>query len=124
LQKYLDLDELVEVFSKEKGYAKVRRGETCFWKWIRVEEVRLDNSAPEHEAVVLLRDLRRPECLFGWRAPAVEPDVFENDLYVHCSVKDAAETHAMVVSVNLEEDLTLMYALRSKTCTPGQITWF
>lgn len=50
----------------------------CTWKGIEVEEVRLDLSASEHEVVVLLRDFRRPECLFGWRAHSVEPGGLEN----------------------------------------------
>ena len=37
---------------------------------------------------MLLRDLKRPECLFEWRASAVEPGVFENGWYKN--MKDAA----------------------------------
>lgn len=119
----MDLDAPVEVFSKDKGYVNVRRGELCIWKGIGVEEVRLDTSALEHEVVVLLRDLKRPECLFGWRAPAVEPGVFENDLYVHRTLQNAAEIHAMIISVNLEEDLHLTSFPRRRACVPGRITW-
>ena len=72
---------------------------------------------------MLLRDLKRPKCLFGWRAPAVEPWVFENDLWVHWSVKDAAESHATDVWVNLEEDLHLTSFLRRRACSPGSIAW-
>ena len=94
------------------------------WKGIGVEKTYLDASAPEHEVVVLLRDLSRPECLFGWRAPAVEPGVFENDLYVYRSVKDAAESHAAVVSVNLQEDFDITDFVRRRPCTPGAVNWF
>lgn len=39
-----------------------------------VEEVRLETSSTGPNMIsVLYRDLRRPECLFGWRREAVEP---------------------------------------------------
>ena len=94
------------------------------WKGIVVEEIRLDISVPGHEVVVLLRDLERPGCLFGWRAEAVEPGVFEADLYLYRTVKDAAEGHAMVVSVNLEEDLDITRFPKRRACSPGSIAWF
>ena len=125
LRRLLDLDAPVEVWSKEQGYAKVRRGELCIWKGIGVEEVRLDTSGPEHEAVVLLRELKRPECLFGWRAPTVEPSFFEEEQIrsAHRSIKDAAEIHAMVMSANLEEDLCLTNFPQGRACSPGEISW-
>jgi hypothetical protein len=46
--------------------------------------------------VILLRDLKRPECLFGRRAPTVEPTVDHMD----------PQFWATVVWANLEEDLT------------------
>ena len=118
------MDTLVETWSREKGYSKVSKGELCTWRGLEVEEVRLDTSIPEHEAVVLLRDLKRPECLFGWRAEAVEPGVFENNLYLYEAVKDAAESHAMVVSVNLEGDLDITRFPKRRACSPGSIAWF
>jgi hypothetical protein len=39
---------------------------------IRVEEVRLDTSEPEHKVVILFRDLDHPECLFGFDMEAIE----------------------------------------------------
>ena len=56
--------------------------------------------------VVLLRDLTRPECLFRWSAPAVDPqhDKFFEPAPRYC-LKEAAEIHAMIVAVNLEKDL-------------------
>jgi hypothetical protein len=39
-----------------------------------VEEVRLEDTSNEGMVVVLYRDLRRPECLFGWRMGAIEPE--------------------------------------------------
>jgi hypothetical protein len=40
-----------------------------------VVEVRLEDSSLEGVVVVVLyRDLHRPECLFGWRMEAMEPE--------------------------------------------------
>jgi hypothetical protein len=39
-----------------------------------VEEVRLEGHSGEGMVAVLYRDLRRPECLFGWRMGAMEPE--------------------------------------------------
>ena len=89
-----------------------------------MEEVRFNASAPEHEAVVLLRDLKRPECLFAWRTPAVEPGAFEEDWAWSSRVKDAAEIYAEIVSVNLEEDLVSTNFPRRRACSPGAVTWF
>lgn len=125
LRRLLDLDEpVVEVWSKEEGYARLKKGEVHTWKGIAVEEVRLDTSVPEHETVVLLRDLRRPQCLFGWRAPALEPGAFGEDWTWGSRVKDAAESYAMIISINLEEDLSLTNFPRRRACSPSTITWF
>ena len=68
--------------------------------------VRLDASGPEHEVVVLLRDLTRPEYLFGWSTPAVDPQHHKFfELAPRYCLKEAAEIHAMIVAVNLEKDL-------------------
>ena len=39
---------------------------------IRVEDVRLDASEPDHKVVILLRNLDRHECVFGFDMEAVE----------------------------------------------------
>ena len=44
-----------------------------FWRHVEIEEIRLDTSGPKSEAVVLMRDLMRRECLFGWRRSASWP---------------------------------------------------
>jgi hypothetical protein len=67
-----------------------------------VESIRLNVSGPEHEVVVLLRDLTRPECLFGWRAPVVAPEDGESfEPAPHYGLHNAAEMPAMIVAVNL-----------------------
>ena len=42
------------------------------WDHIEAEEVTLDTSGPEHEIVILLRDLARPRSLFEHQIEAVE----------------------------------------------------
>lgn len=122
LRRLLDPDLMVSV-QDANGLRRVTRGKVSYlYQVIKIEEIRLDTSAPEHEVVVLLRDLERPECLFGWRAPAVEPGIFENFWYKN--IKDAAESHALVVSVNLEEEvLAIGYGL-PKNCSTEVINWF
>ena len=81
---------------------------------VRVESVELDISGKEHEVVILLRDPKRPDCLFGWRAPTIESDT------------DFAypESWATVVWANLEEYiLAIGYGL-PRNCSNGGINWF
>ncbi|QIN79270.1 hypothetical protein GBA65_12915 [Rubrobacter marinus] len=90
-----------------------------------VESVELDVSGEEHEVVILVRDLMRPGCLFGWRTPAEEPDVgFEYELHMAGTVKGAAESRATVVWVNLEEDLMAVGYGLPKSCSTEGINWF
>jgi hypothetical protein len=43
---------------------------------VEVEEIRLDESGPGHEIVVLFRIFARPRCLFEYRMETLEtPDV-------------------------------------------------
>ena len=75
--------------------------------------------------VILLRDLKRPECLFGWRLPAVEPGVFENDdLFIYEIVKDAAETHALITRSGLEGSLLAIGHGLRRECSSEGISWF
>ena len=81
---------------------------------VRVESVELDVSRREHEVVILLRDLNRPGCLFGWRTPAIEPQADPMD----------PELWTTVVWANLEEDLQAIGYGLPRSCSPGVITWF
>jgi hypothetical protein len=105
-----------------KPYRSVHHGRE---QHVVVESVRLDASGPDHEIVVLLRDLTRPECQFGWRATAVAP---EHDEFFEPTprygLKDAAENHAMIVAVNLEEDLLAIGYGLPKDCSSSGINWF
>ena len=89
-----------------------------------VDEVSLDTSEPEHEIVILFRDLYRPECRFGYRAPALEePEILDEATSPYFNFTDAAECHATVVWANFEEEiLAIDYGL-PETCIPDEITW-
>ncbi len=66
---------------------------------ITVEEVRLETSStPPSMIVILYRDLKRPECLFGWRREAVEPTRPEEEPFII-----GPGIHATIVSANFEE---------------------
>jgi hypothetical protein len=49
-----------------------RREDGGLGEKIRVEEVWLDTSEPDHKVVILFRDLDRPECPFGFDMEAIE----------------------------------------------------
>ena len=104
LRSNLDPDAMVSRELPGRDWECVRRREAnCSW---RRAEIELDTSRPEDEVVVLLRDLARPECLFGWRAPAV--DLHDSEVLEPApryGLKDAAEIHATIFAVNLEEDV-------------------
>lgn len=71
---------------------------------VRVESVELDESKPEHEVVVTLRDTRQSERLLEWRMEAVESDVLDRLTSTHL-LQNAAEIHATIVWANFEESL-------------------
>ena len=118
----LFLTEFQKLLDSAKPYRSLHHGRE---QHAVVESVRLDASGPEHEVVVLLRDLTRPECLLGRRAPAVAPedDKFFEPLPQY-GLKDAAEIHAMVAAVNLEEDLLATGYGLPKDCSSSIVTWF
>jgi hypothetical protein len=91
---------------------------------VRVQDIRLDTTGPEHEVVFLFRDLGRPECLFGYRVPALEDaGVLNARTSPYSHWKDAAQSYAEVLFFNLEEELyALGYGLPGK-CSPDSVTW-
>ncbi len=99
------------LLDRDKPYRSVHGGkEQC----VRVESVELDVSGQEHEVVIMMRDLKRPECLFGRRVPAVEPDT---DLMY-------PESWATVVWANLEGDLQAIGYGLPRDCSADGINWF
>ena len=59
----LDLDGRAKTLDRESTRSR-----------IVVEDVRLEGSSGEGMVVVLYRDHRRPECLFGWRMETMEAE--------------------------------------------------
>lgn len=94
-------------------------------KGLRVEEVRLEDSGGGDKVVILFRDLGRPECLFGFEAPSVEPDQLGPDGTPrnYYTLEDAALSHATVVRVNFEEEIHAAGYGLPKECTPDGINW-
>ena len=75
-----------------------------------VEEVRLEGPSGEGMVAVLYRDLRRPECLFGWRMEAMKPE-YEPDIW------------ATIVCANfLEHVIGTPHGLPAE-CSGEGITW-
>ncbi len=91
---------------------------------VRVESVDLDVSGEDHEIVILMRDLKRPECVFGRRQPAVEPGDFEETLRHFDSLRDAAEICVTISWAGIEGDIQAIGYGLPKECTPGVINWF
>lgn len=121
LRRKLDPDSWESYAKKPEGWVRVNARETNeFWRRVEIQEIRLDDSGPRSEAVVLMRDRTRPECLFGWRAPAWPGMSDQTDPNV--SLKDAAIMDATVVWANLDEDVLAIGF--PKHCSPSGVTWF
>jgi hypothetical protein len=98
---------------------------------IRVEDIRLDTSAPEHMLEILFRDDARPRCLFGWRFPATEadseapegvehPDPWEKGL----RGPEQAEVWAgTIILTNFEEHIEAAGLGLPSECESEGITW-
>jgi hypothetical protein len=82
---------------------------------IRVEDVRLDTSEPDHKVVILLRNLDRPECVFWFDMEAVE---WHEPGYDSHSLD--TDTWVTIVSANFRERI-ISQAL-AEECSPGEIT--
>lgn len=123
LRRKLDPDSWEAYAKRPEGWARVDARETNdFWRRVEIEEIRLDDSGPESEAVVLMRDRTRPECLFGWKAPAWAG--MSGQIGPNVSLKDAAEMDATVAWANLDEDVLAIGYGFPKDCSPTGITWF
>ena len=75
-----------------------------------VEEVRPEGPSGEGMVAVLYRDLRRPECLFGWRIEAMEPE-------------DEPDIWATIVWANFLEHVTGTPHGLPAGCSEEGITW-
>lgn len=78
---------------------------------VRVEDVRIETSTEGGAAVILFRDLNRPECLFGYAWDHLE------------TMAEAAEIDTTIAWANWEEEIyTAGYGLPQE-CSPEGINW-
>ena len=91
---------------------------------VRVESVELDVRGEHHELVFLMRDLKRPECVFGQRHPAVEPGALQETLSPFYTLEDAARIWVTIVWAGIEGDIQAIGYGLPKRCMPGVINWF
>jgi hypothetical protein len=84
---------------------------------VRIESVELE----EHSVVVLLRDARRPECLFGFKDSIAWPGIIDKDT-PDPSSESNADWRAEVYVANLIETLVGGPGLR-QPCSSGDVTW-
>ncbi len=118
------LQELRHILMHPAGQAEnlKRRGATH--EGVRVEGVRLDESGPEHEIVVLFRDLGRPGCLFGYRIEALEtPDVLHERSNPYRNPASAPRAWAENVWALFEEEVFASGYGLPKDCSPEGIMW-
>ncbi len=98
---------------------------------IRVEDIRLDASGPQHMLEIFFRDDARPRCLFGWRFPATEldtdvlegvehPDPWEKGLRGSEQSEIWAGTFVLT---NFEEQIEAAGLGLPTDCDPDGITW-
>ena len=98
---------------------------------IRVEDIRLDISGPEHMLEIFFRDDARPRCLFGWRFPATESDSDALEGVEHLDPwekglrgSEQAEVWAgTIVLTNFEEQIEAAGLGLPTDCDPDGITW-
>jgi hypothetical protein len=109
------LRELRKIMLGSDGQARRFEDEGSGEK-IRVEDVRLDTSEPDHKIVILLRNLDRPECVFGfdmeaveWHEPGYDPHSLDPNIWV------------TIVLANFRE--RIMSQALPEECSPGEITW-
>ncbi len=119
----VSLQELRHIIGEPGGQAENLERPGTTHGGVRVEEVRLDASKPEHEVVVLFRDLARPRCLFGHRIEALEtPDVLHERSNPYPDLASAARGWAGVAWVLFEEGVFSGYGLPGD-CSAKGVTW-
>lgn len=92
-----------------------RRDDGGLGEKIRVDEVRLDTSEPEHNVGILFRDLDRPECLFRFAMQAIEWHEPRYDLRPL-----EPEIWTKIVWANFQE--RIVSPPLPEGCSPGEIT--
>jgi hypothetical protein len=90
---------------------------------IRVEDVRLDTSRPEHMLEILFRDDARPRCVFGWRFPATNIDQADPESMVPWGPEQAEIWANTFVLTNFEEQIQAAGLGLPSECDLDSITW-
>jgi hypothetical protein len=87
---------------------------------VRVEDVHLEDEEVGGMVVVLLREETRPECLFGFRMEASDPEGFDPS-----SPEEpfSPKLWASIVAVNVEERIEAGDLGLPPDCDPGGTTW-
>lgn len=89
-----------------------------FWRRVEIQATRPGDSKPRSEAVVLMRDRTRPECLFGW-GTSIRPGISDQ-----IGLKGAAEMYAADVWSNADQDILAIGYGFPEDHSPSSITWF
>jgi hypothetical protein len=97
-------------------------------KRIHVDEVRLETGESEGDWVVLLfREARRPQCIFGLRTPAREPTLpgtFEGQRKVWDDPAGIGpQVDADMIAARLREHIEAADIGLPQECDAGGITW-
>lgn len=94
---------------------------------IRMEDVRLETSSSPHRVHVLFREIARPDCLFGFWAPAVE---YEEESSADPVVLDREEGYwgpedwaGTIVVTHFEEQVQAVDLGLPPDCDPDATTW-
>lgn len=97
-------------------------------KQITVDEVRLEPGEPEDQVVILFREVARPYCLFGYRAPAredIDPQVTEEQRKAWYDPEGMGpQVHADIIANGwLREHIEAADMGLPANCDPHNITW-
>lgn len=95
---------------------------------ITVDEVRLEPGKPDDQVVILLREARRPHCLFGFRFPAREGPalgISEEDMRVLNDPEEIGPQVEADIIVNgwLRERIEAADMGLPEDCAATGITW-
>ena len=118
------LGELRRILIEPGGQAANLRRRGATHGGVRVDRVYLDESGSEHEIAILLRDLDRPECPFGYKIEAVEtPDVLHDSTNPYTDPVSVATAWGEIVWVLFEEQVFASGYGLPRDCSPGVVTW-
>jgi hypothetical protein len=117
VRRTLDPSNWVRQERDSNGYWVTLPMGNVFGEGIDVAEVRLDIVGADHALVVLIRDLARPECLFGFQFRAVEVWGQPQEELLD------PKTYATVIWANVDEEIHAIGYGLPKDCSSDDITW-